>query len=95
MDFKRLSGIVLALGVVGVLASVFWWYRFYGDLVAASRGTSKLGDAFPCLYSDAGGCGFVSGLSQLAGGTPYEPTVFWVSAGVLILGIVLRLSVKK
>jgi len=95
MDFKRLSNIVLVLGVVGVLAAFLWWYRFYSRLVEASRGSSKLGDALPCLYSDTGGCGLVSGISQFVGDTPYSPTVFWFAAGVLILGIVLRLSVKR
>jgi len=95
MDFRKLSGIVLGIGVLGLIVSLGWWYTFYADVVGRSRGLSTMSDALKCLYSDAGGCGVVAGITNLAGRTPYNPTVFWVALVLLAVGAVLRFSVKK
>lgn len=95
MDFKKLSSIVAGIGVVGVVVSVGWWYTFYADIVGKSRGLSSMSDALKCLYSDAGGCGMVAGITNLAGRTPYSPTVFWISVALLAVGVVLKFAVKK
>lgn len=76
MDFRKLSNIVLGIGGLGLIVAVGWWYTFYADIVGSSRGLSTMSDALKCLYSDAGGCGVVAGIANLAGRTPYNPTVF-------------------
>ena len=95
MDFRKLSSIVLGIGVLGVIASLAWWYSFYSNIVGKSRGLSSMSDAFACLYSGSGGCGMVSGISSIAGQTPYNPAWFWVSVVVLAVGVVLQVSLKK
>ncbi|MGQ0675849.1 MAG: hypothetical protein ACT4N4_07170 [Rhodospirillales bacterium] len=95
MDFRKLSAILLGLGALGFVVSVGWWYVFYSDIVGKSRGLSTMSDALKCLYSDAGGCGMVAGIVNLAGRTPYSPTVFWVSVVLLAVGAVLKFAVKK
>lgn len=95
MDFKKLSGIIAGLGAIGVVVSVGWWYTFYSDIVGKSRGLSSMSDAAKCLYSDAGGCGMVAGITNLAGRTPYSPTIFWISVVLLAVGIVLKFAAKK
>lgn len=95
MDFKKLAGIVLGIGALGVIASLAWWYSFYSNVVGKSRGLSTMSDAFSCIYSSSGGCSVVSGISSLAGQTPYNPTWFWISIVVLAVGAVLQVSLKK
>lgn len=96
MDFRKLLGIVLGIGVLGVIASVAWWYSFYSNVVGKVRGSATMSDMLSCLYfSDAIQCK-ASGLgAQFAGSTPYNPVVFWVSVVVLIVGVALKFSLKK
>jgi hypothetical protein len=95
MDFRKLASILSGLGALGVVVALGWWYVFYSDLVGKSRGLGSMSDALKCLYSDAGGCGMVQGLTNIAGRTPYSPTVFWVSVVVLAVGVVLKFAAKK
>ena len=57
-------------------------------------GGGNIGDAFGCLYSSSGPCGFVSGLAQFDGVTPYNPVVFYIGIILLVIGIILFLSIK-
>jgi hypothetical protein len=36
----------------------------------------------------------VSGISTLAGRTPYEPMLFWFGLAALLLGVVIRVAAK-
>ncbi len=93
MDTKKLTDILLGIGVAVTVVAFVWWAYFYGQVTKEMGG--NLGDAFGCFYSSGGPCGFISGLAQLAGMTPYNPVVFWVGAVMLGIGIILKLSLKK
>jgi hypothetical protein len=47
-----------------------------------------------CLYGSDGACALVSGISALAGRTPYEPMLFWFALAALLLGVVIRVTAK-
>jgi hypothetical protein len=93
MDIKKLTEILLWLGGLLTVAAFIWWAYFYGQ-VTKEMGRN-LGDAFGCLYSSGGPCGFVSALAQLGGVTPYNPIAFWIGVIPLAVGIILKLSFKK
>jgi hypothetical protein len=91
MSAKRLAKVMLASGVGVTVLALLWWARFYGSI---TRDLDRdLSDAFSCLYSSGGACGFVGSLVQLGGGTPYTPIVFWLGAALLIAGSIVGLSV--
>lgn len=93
MSAKRLAKVLLGCGAGFTVLALIWWARFYGS-VTRDLGRD-LSDAFSCLYSSGGACGFVGGLVQLGGGTPYTPIVFWLGAALLIAGSILSLSVTE
>lgn len=93
MNINRLTSVLLALGGLITAVAVLWWLSFYGG-IAKDLGVD-LGRAVPCLYSSGGGCGIVSGLAQLAGSTPYDPTLFWVGIILLGVGMILKLSLSN
>ncbi len=94
MDFKKLSGIITLIGALGVVVSVGWWYTFYSDVVAKTRGS--MSDMVSCLHStEAIQCKVVGLGAQFSGSTPYNPTVFWVTIVILAVGVVLKFAVKK
>ena len=93
LDIKKLTDNLLLLGILITIGAVVWWVIFYSQ-VTSELGTD-LGEAFSCLYSSEGGCGFVSGVAQMGGMTPYNPMVFWIGSGLLGLGILLNISRKS
>lgn len=92
MSVRRLAKVLLGSGVGVTVLALLWWAKFYGS-VTRDLGRD-LSDAFSCLYSSGGACGFVSGLVQLGGGTAYTPIVFWIGAILLIAGSIVSLSVS-
>jgi len=92
MDIKKLTKILLGVGCLVTVAAFIWWAHFYGQVTTQMGG--NLGNAFGCLYSSGGPCGFVSGVAQSLGVIPYTPVVFWIGAVMLGVGIILRLSLK-
>ena len=93
MEIKKLTQILLGLGGLVIAGSIIWWVSFYSEVIKEMGG--NLGDCFPCLYTSSGPCGFLVGIAQLAGVTPYNPTLFWIGAIMLGVGIILQLSLKK
>jgi len=93
MDIKKLTQILLAVGGVIIVIAIIWWASFYGGVTEEIGG--NLGDAFKCLFSSGGECGFVSGLAQFAGVTPYNPIVFWIGVVILGVGLILKFSLKE
>ena len=93
MDLKKLGNILFFGGLLAVIVALIWWYNFYGSM--AMDGGGKLSDVFSCLYSGGGMCGLAKGLSQLTGKTAYEPLVFQVGLIALLVGGVLKATVKS
>ena len=93
MEIKKLTQILLGLGGLVTVGSVIWWASFYGQVTKEVGG--NLGDFFQCLYTSGGPCGFLVGIAQLAGVTPYNPTLFWIGTIMLGVGIILQFSLKK
>lgn len=93
MDFKKLSGILVGLGLLLIAGALIWWMAFYGKVVEKTN--SSLSEAIPCIFQYGGECGMVSAIASLVGYTPYSPTPFW--AGVILFGagIILRFSLKR
>jgi hypothetical protein len=100
VDVKRLGNVLLTGGVLLLVAAVLWWFAFYSSVVREMRrlsggqGEGSVLDALSCLYSSSGVCALVSGVAALAGKTPYEPMLFWIGLGVLVIGILLRVSAR-
>lgn len=90
MDVTKLTKILLVLGGLLTIVALSWWAYFYGRVAKELGG--NLADAFGCLYSSSGPCGFVSGFAQMGGVTPYNPAIFWIGTAFLGIGVILRLS---
>jgi hypothetical protein len=88
VEIKKLTQILLGLGGLVTVGSVIWWASFYGQVTKEVGG--NLGDFFQCLYTSGGPCGFVVGIAP-----PYNPTLFWIGAIMLGVGIILQFSLKK
>lgn len=93
MDIKKLAGILVLAGVIAVIAALLWWNSFYGPIVGHMG--RHLSDAYRCIYSSSGRCGFASGISQFVGKTPYNPILFWIGVVSLAAGALMRASVKS
>ncbi|CAB5507888.1 hypothetical protein [uncultured Gammaproteobacteria bacterium] len=93
MDTKKLTQILIRIGGAVTVAAFIWWAYFYGQITKEMGG--NIGDAFGCLYSSSGPCGFISGFAQFGGVTPYSPVVFWIGVVMLGIGIILKLSTKE
>lgn len=92
MDIKKLANLLLALGILMLLAAIAWWVNFYAPIMKDLN--APLSDALDCLYSNAGACNLASGITQLLGKTPYNPLLFLIGAGAICVGVLLRLTIK-
>jgi hypothetical protein len=100
MDIKKLGNLLLIGGAVVLIAAVAWWYSFFSSIVsdvssAGARGVVRVGDARSCLYSNGDFCGLISGAARFAGKTPYEPMIFWIGIGALVVGGLIRATAKS
>jgi len=93
MDIKKLTVILIWVGALIVAGALLWWATFYTQVMG--KGHSLPIDALRCLYSSSGQCGFIASLARLSGGTPYNPTFFWIGIIVLGAGIILKYSLKE
>jgi hypothetical protein len=75
--------ILAGIGLVGV--ALMWWASFY-------RGIG-LTDALSCLYARGGTCGFITRVAGEAGRVAYSPSIFWLGAGSLVGGGLVRLGI--
>jgi hypothetical protein len=100
MDVKRLGNLLTVVGAVVLAGACLWWFWFYSSVLrevgqaAGARDIASPWDAVHCLYGSDGACGLISGISTLAGKTPYEPMLFWFGLAGLVLGAVIRLTAK-
>lgn len=95
LDLQQLINVLLVGGGAIICVAVVWWAYFYNQVMRGlTGGRGGLSEAFSCLYSSGGPCGFVSGMSQLGGLTPYNPVAFWIGAVLLGIGVVLRLAAR-
>ena len=98
MDFKKLGNLLAVIGALLLAGAFLWWFSFYssvlGDVGRATGGNASMFDAMHCLYGSDGACALVSGISSLAGRTPYEPMLFWFALAALLLGVVIRVTAK-
>lgn len=88
MDFDTASRRLALAGAGLLVVALFWWAEFYGQVTKFTGGT--LSDAFGCLYSFGGICGFVSGMGQMAGAVPYHAGTFWLAVVFLGTAAVIR-----
>ena len=93
MDLKKLANLLLVLGIVLLVAATAWWANFYTPIMRDLN--APLSDALDCLYSNAGACNLATGITQLLGKTPYNPTLFLIGAGASVAGVLLRLTAKS
>ncbi|MEO8600183.1 MAG: hypothetical protein ABI656_10175 [bacterium] len=93
MDLKKLASLLLVLGIVLLVAATAWWANFYTPIMNDLN--APLSDALDCLYSNTGACNLATGITQLLGKTPYNPTLFLIGAGASVAGVLLRLTVKS
>lgn len=90
IDAGALSVVLITLGTIVTIGAFFWWMVFYGRLTRELN--AGLGQAVSCLYSSGGPCGFVHGLAQMSGQTPYTPVVFWIGIGALAFGFIVKFA---
>jgi len=93
MDIRKLTRILLGLGIIITIGLIIWWAYFYNQVIKETGGT--LGDFFQCLFLSSGPCSVVGFLAGLAGITTYNPTLFWIGGITIGAGIVIKFSLKK
>lgn len=93
MDIKKLTEILIGIGILVIAVAFIWWATFYTQVTGARSSLPM--DALRCLYSSGGPCGVIVGIARLSGGTPYNPTLFWVGIIVLGVGLILKYSLKE
>src|SRR5262245_528167 len=94
-----MTKVIMGIGGAGVAACVIWWSVFYTKVLEAmgatlktedwSRGVAHFSD---CMFWDRPQCVTAKAAANLTGYAPYEPLFLWVSAGVLMAGIILKLN---
>ncbi len=91
VDNQKLGRSLEIVGLVGVGASIMWWVAFYASIQQAMGGP-PIGLPIRCLFFSSGPCGWISGIAGFAGYLAYNPIIFWISAAVIALGIVIDAS---
>jgi len=82
---QRIAVLAIIGGIVLLGVALVWWASFY-------RGIG-LADALSCLYARGGTCGFIMHVAGEAGRMAYSPSIFWLGAGSLVGGGLLRLGI--
>jgi hypothetical protein len=93
MDIRKLTNILLGAGVCLLVIALVWWNSFYGEIM--KNLDARLSDALGCLYSSAGACGMASGIATFLGKSPYHPELFWAGMIILLIGIVMKASLRS
>lgn len=93
VDTNRLIHVLLGIGGIATVGALLWWASFYTQVVRELGGS--LTDVVSCLYTFDGPCGVVAGFAQLVGATPYNPVVFWIGVGFLVVGMIMKFSLKN
>lgn len=87
MVSRSVSRLMIVGGVIGVCGAGLWWREFYSE-VGRVVASSEL--PIECLYTLGGACGLISDAASVVMSSAYKPYLFWVSAGVLLAGIILE-----
>jgi hypothetical protein len=90
----RIAWLAIASGLVLTMAAVIWWAVFYGDIIGEGTQAS-LRQAFSCLYSNRGVCGFIPGMARASGRMAYSPSLFWFGLCLLLSGLAMRLLLAR
>jgi hypothetical protein len=93
MNARKLSGILVSLGVLVVASALIWWLYFYSQMSREIHGDLKR--FLHCMYATSYECKFVNELASSDGKTPYNPAVLWVGVAVLAVGLILGFSLRK
>ncbi|MBB3938090.1 hypothetical protein [Aureimonas phyllosphaerae] len=87
MVSRTISRLMIVGGVLGICGAGLWWREFYSE-VGRMIGSSEL--PVECLYRFGGTCELISEAASLVTSSAYKPGLFWVSASVLLAGIILE-----
>jgi hypothetical protein len=90
---------LLSLGGIGVLACLTWWSIFYTEVLRLTRATQTARDwekgvaAYAdCLFWDRAQCVAAKSAVKSTSILAYEPTLLWLSFGIVIAGFILALQ---
>jgi hypothetical protein len=96
MNAKRFSEIVCLAGVLAIAASVTWWAISYRNVISSVVGPrDTLANFTMCIYSNGGPCTLIQVIARARGHNLYAPMYFWISAGILTLGVLLRIRAGR
>ena len=90
----RIAWLAIAGGLVVTVAAIIWWAVFYGNIIGEGA-QATLRQAFSCLYSNRGVCGFIPGMTRASGRLAYSPSLFWLGVCLLLSGMAMRLLVAR
>ena len=79
---RRAGSLLIALGVIGTIASIIWWQNFYGQMIGRAP--------VACLYELGGPCRTISDMAGFFGAAAYDGRLFWASSIVFIVGLFLQ-----
>jgi hypothetical protein len=88
---------LIVIGILGLIGSVVWWFIFYDGLNRSFGGKTSIladGQTIQCLFWNSGPCGLVTGMASATGQLAYQPMALWISAVVLVVGLVVKGSAK-
>ena len=92
IDIQKFSKILQDLGGCVVIVSVIWWAYFWYPI---TEGFDKnLFDVIECIISSGGKCGIFTDFAERAGGTPYNPILFWFGIVLIVVGVVIHNTFK-
>ena len=90
----RIAWLAIAGGLVVTVTAIIWWAVFYGNIIGEGA-QATLRQAFSCLYSNRGVCGFIPGMARASGRLAYSPSLFWLGVCLLLSGMAMRLLVAR
>jgi len=89
MNRRRLGRALVIVGVAAAVASLAWWASYF-NLVFGRLGSNPLiMHPLGCLPFTSDLCAQAETTAHVAGFPEYNPLVFWVSAAILVIGLVL------
>ena len=91
MSVQRAATFTLGLGVLLVLAAIYWSLHTYG-----SAGTSIISkglrppQVIHCLYGFGESCALMDEAAAAKGAVPYNPLLFWAGIAIYVASLVLN-----
>jgi putative oxidoreductase len=89
MMTRNLGRTIVLIAVLGLILCLGWWAIYYNEVIRPLAGKGALTHPMGCLLWTAEAC--TQSAVKLQGLTvqPYMPLALWISAAVLLLGLVL------